>query len=121
LDFDALQLRLHPAPSRVRLLARETPSSIVFFDLLCEGDRDLRAEPFQLRRQLLENILSSATPPIHLTDPRARATRVRTRQRPQRKMRDSADAARWNCPYSVLVHHQRIRRAGDWSFNLPVV
>ena len=67
LDFDALQLRLHPAASRVRLLARETPSSIVFFDLLCEGDRDLRAAPFQLRRQRLESLLSSATPPIHLT------------------------------------------------------
>ena len=67
LDFDALQLRLHPAASRVQLLARESPSSIVFFDLLCEGDRDLRAEPFQLRRQLLESILPSRTPPIHLT------------------------------------------------------
>jgi ATP-dependent DNA ligase len=67
LDFDALQLRLHPAASRVRLLAKETPSSVVFFDLLCEGDRDLRAEPFQLRRQLLESMLSSAVPPIHLT------------------------------------------------------
>src|SRR5690349_2606318 len=67
LDFDALQLRLHPAASRVRLLAGETPSSIVFFDLLCEGDRDFRSEPFQLRRELLERMLSSATPPIHLT------------------------------------------------------
>ena len=67
LDFDALQLRLHPAASRVRLLAEKSPSSIVFFDLLCEGDRDLRGEPFQLRRQLLETMLSSATPPIHLT------------------------------------------------------
>jgi len=67
LDFDALQLRLHPAASRVRHLAKETPSSMVFFDLLCEGDRDLRGEPFQLRRQLLEGMLGSATPPIHLT------------------------------------------------------
>ena len=67
LDFDALQLRLHPAASRVRLLAKENPSSIVFFDLLSEGDRDLRAEPFHLRRQLLESMLSSVTPPIHLT------------------------------------------------------
>src|SRR5882762_9717261 len=46
LDFDALQLRLHPAVSRVRLLSRQTPSSFVFFDLLCRGDRDLRGEPF---------------------------------------------------------------------------
>src|SRR5688572_5666072 len=37
LDFDALQLRLHPAASRVKLLAREIPASIVFFDILCDG------------------------------------------------------------------------------------
>ena len=43
LDFDALQLRLHPAASRVKLLSHESPASVVFFDLLCEGDRDLRA------------------------------------------------------------------------------
>jgi ATP-dependent DNA ligase len=67
LDFDALQLRLHPATSRVNLLAKQTPSSIVFFDLLCEGDRDLRNEPFQVRRQQLESLLSSTKPPIHLT------------------------------------------------------
>ncbi len=42
LDFDALQLRIHPAASRVKLLAEEIPASIVFFDLLSEGDRDLR-------------------------------------------------------------------------------
>src|SRR5580704_17059274 len=51
LDFDALQLRLHPAASRVNLLARQTPSSFVFFDLLCQGDWDLRDEPFQVRRR----------------------------------------------------------------------
>jgi len=67
LDFDALQLRLHPAASRVKLLARQTPSSFVFFDLLCLGDRDLRADPFQARRHELESLLSFAPPPIHLT------------------------------------------------------
>src|SRR5438552_4246585 len=67
LDFDALQLRLHPAASRVRLLSHEIPASIVFFDLLCEGSRDLRGEPFQSRRRELESVLSSAAPPIHLT------------------------------------------------------
>jgi ATP-dependent DNA ligase len=67
LDFDALQLRLHPAASRVDLLARQTPSSFVFFDLLCLGDRDLRGEPFERRRQELESLLRSALPPIHLT------------------------------------------------------
>ena len=67
LDFDALQLRLHPAASRVKLLSQQTPSSFVFFDLLCLGARDLRGEPFQNRRRELESMLSSATPPIHLT------------------------------------------------------
>jgi len=67
LDFDALQLRLHPAASRVNLLSRETPSSFVFFDLLCSGDRDLRGEPFQIRRRELESMISSALPPLHLT------------------------------------------------------
>src|SRR5713101_9246186 len=64
LDFEALQLRLHPAASRVRLLSQEIPASIVFFDLLSEGDRDLRGEPFEKRRQELEAVLSSTTPPI---------------------------------------------------------
>src|SRR5437867_5525999 len=67
LDFEALQLRLHPAASRVQLLSQQIPASIVFFDLLGEGDRDLRGEPFQSRRQELESLLSSAAPPIHLT------------------------------------------------------
>jgi len=67
LDFDRLQLRLHPAASRVKLLAQQTPASIVFFDLLCEGDRDLRGEPFRNRREVLEALLASAAPPIHLT------------------------------------------------------
>jgi ATP-dependent DNA ligase len=67
LDFDALQLRLHPAASRVQLLSKQIPASVVFFDLLCAGDRDLRSEPFENRRRELENLLSSAAPPIHLT------------------------------------------------------
>jgi ATP-dependent DNA ligase len=67
LDFDALQLRIHPAASRVKLLSQQIPASIVFFDLLCAGDRDLRREPFQNRRQELESVLASASPPVHLT------------------------------------------------------
>src|SRR5215813_5699258 len=67
LDFEALQLRLHPAASRVKLLSQQIPASIVFFDLLSEGDRDLRDMSFQDRRHMLEPLLSSATPPIHLT------------------------------------------------------
>src|SRR6266481_5564875 len=60
LDFDALQLRIHPAASRVKLLSQEIPASIVFFDLLGEGDGDLRGMAFQDRRLMLESVLSSA-------------------------------------------------------------
>ncbi len=67
LDFDALQMRLHPAVSRVNLLSRQTPASIVFFDVLCEGARDLRTAPFEHRRRELEKMFSSAVPPLHLT------------------------------------------------------
>jgi ATP-dependent DNA ligase len=67
LDFEALQLRIHPAASRVKLLAQEIPASFVVFDLLCEGDQDLRGIAFQERRRMLESLLSSAQPPIHLT------------------------------------------------------
>ncbi len=67
LDFDALQQRIHPAASRVKLLSRQTPASIVFFDLLAEGNRDVREMPFEERRRMLESLLSSAKPPIHLT------------------------------------------------------
>jgi ATP-dependent DNA ligase len=67
LDFEALQLRLHPAASRVKLLSTQIPASIVFFDMLSEGDRDLTGEPFEKRRQELEALVSRATPPIHLT------------------------------------------------------
>jgi ATP-dependent DNA ligase len=67
LDFDLLQLRLHPAASRVKLLSQQTPASLVFFDLLCLGDRDLRGEEFQKRRNELEGLLAEAPPPLHLT------------------------------------------------------
>ena len=67
LDFDALQLRIHPAASRVKMLAGQTPASVVFFDLLSVGDRDLRDEPFSTRRAELETMLAHAMPPIHIT------------------------------------------------------
>ncbi len=67
LAFELLQMRLHPAASRVARLAKETPSSIVFFDLLCLGDRDLRPTPFGERRAALEKALARARAPIHLT------------------------------------------------------
>jgi ATP-dependent DNA ligase len=67
LDFEALQLRIHPAASRVKMLAEATPASVVFFDLLCEGERDLREVAFAERRGRLEELLGSAAPPIHVT------------------------------------------------------
>jgi ATP-dependent DNA ligase len=67
LDFDALQLRLHPAASRVKLLSQQTPASVVFFDLLCQDSHDLRSEPFEKRRRELEALLVRAKPPLHLT------------------------------------------------------
>jgi ATP-dependent DNA ligase len=67
LDFEALQMRLHPAASRVKLLAQEIPSSIVFFDLLGEGDDNWMAKPFVERRARLETMFAGATSPIHLT------------------------------------------------------
>ena len=60
LDFDALLLRIHPAASRVALLAKETPSSFVGFDLLALGDTDLREAPFSERRARLEEALAGA-------------------------------------------------------------
>ena len=67
LDFDALQLRLHPAASRVKMLSEQIPSSVVFFDLLAHGTRDMRNVRFEDRRQKLQTILTKAQPPIHLT------------------------------------------------------
>ena len=67
LDFDALQQRLHPAESRVRMLAEKTPASFVAFDLLALGDRDLRPAPFTERRSLLEGALGAAFGRVHLT------------------------------------------------------
>jgi ATP-dependent DNA ligase len=67
LDFDALQLRLHPAASRVAKLAKETPASFVAFDALALDRQDLRSVPQHERRARLERALAGAAPPIHLT------------------------------------------------------
>ncbi len=68
LDFDALQLRLHPAASRVAKLAAERPASFVAFDLLASGDGDLRELPQAQRRERLEAALGErAQGPVHLT------------------------------------------------------
>jgi ATP-dependent DNA ligase len=79
LDFDALQMRLHPAASRVAKLAKETPSSFVAFDLLGAGGRSTMELPQSERRLRLERLLGHAKPPLHLTP----ATR------------DRAEAERW--------------------------
>ena len=67
LDFEALQTRIHPAASRVKKLAEELPASIVFWDLLCVGDEDLRALPFVERRRRLLSLMGDAPPPLHVT------------------------------------------------------
>jgi ATP-dependent DNA ligase len=67
LDFEGLQLRIHPAASRVKLLAKEMPTSIVFWDLLALGDQSLMATPFAERRAALETALARISAPIHLT------------------------------------------------------
>jgi ATP-dependent DNA ligase len=67
LDFGALLLRIHPAESRVRMLAAATPASYVAWDLLALGDEDLRGVPQGERRSRLEAVLGAALPPIHLT------------------------------------------------------
>jgi ATP-dependent DNA ligase len=67
LEFESLLLRIHPAASRIALLAKEVPASYVVFDLLAIGDEDLRERPVIERRARLEAVLAGAKPPIHLT------------------------------------------------------
>jgi len=67
LDFDVLQMRLHPAASRVKKLAAETPASFVAFDLLARDSRDLRSRPQAERRLLLEEALGRISGCVHLT------------------------------------------------------
>ncbi|MDT4989171.1 MAG: hypothetical protein QOI74_3265, partial [Micromonosporaceae bacterium] len=67
LDFEALQQRIHPATSRVNLLAEQTPASFIAFDLLALGDLNLTERPFGERRELLERVLADAVPPVHIT------------------------------------------------------
>ena len=67
LDFEALLLRIHPAASRVKLLAAESPASFVAWDLLALGDEDLRPLPLAQRRERLEQALAGAARPVHLS------------------------------------------------------
>lgn len=75
LDFDALQLRLHPAASRVARLAKETPAAFVAFDLLASQGQDVRSAPQAERRALLESLLAGAAASLHVT-PMTRDHRV---------------------------------------------
>jgi ATP-dependent DNA ligase len=75
LDFDALQLRLHPAASRVAKLAKESPASFVAFDLLAADGESLMSVSQAERRERLEGLLSSVKPPVYLT-PMTRDRRV---------------------------------------------
>ena len=74
LDFEALLLRIHPAASRVKLLAAQAPASFVVWDLLALGNEDLRPMALAVRRERLEQALADAVPPVHLSP----ATRDRT-------------------------------------------
>jgi len=67
LDFEALLLRIHPAESRVKLLAEQSPASFVAWDLLALGDEDLLEAPLSVRRQRLEEVLGDAMAPVHLS------------------------------------------------------
>jgi ATP-dependent DNA ligase len=67
LDFDALQLRMHPAESRVKKLAAETPSSFVAFDLLALGETDARTLPLSERWRILSDVMADVEPPLYLT------------------------------------------------------
>ncbi len=79
LDFDALSQRIHPAETRVSMLAEQTPASLVAFDLLAVGDDALTDEPFSVRRDRLETALADAAAPVHVT----------------RRTLDAAEAERW--------------------------
>jgi ATP-dependent DNA ligase len=114
LDFEALLLRIHPAASRVKLLAAQSPASYVAWDLLALGDEDLRDTPLAARRERLEQMLARATPPVHLSP----ATRDRTQaedwfRRFEGAGLDGVMAKRLDAPYRagertmVKVKHAR--------------
>jgi len=67
LDWDALGQRIHPAESRVRMLAEKTPAHFIAFDLLALGDESLMEQPFGVRRRRLEEAMAAAGPSCHLT------------------------------------------------------
>jgi ATP-dependent DNA ligase len=114
LDFEALLLRIHPAASRVKMLAEESPASFVAWDLLALGDEDLRPVPQGERRQRLEAVLGTAEPPIHLTPAtRDRATAADWFERFEGAGLDGVVAKRLDAAYQpgkramLKIKHQR--------------
>ena len=101
LDFEALQQRIHPAASRVRMLAESTPASFVAFDLLALGDADLTARPFEERRRHLEQALGQAAPPVHVTP----------------VTRDVAEAQRWFAEFEGAGLDGLIAKAPDLRYS----
>jgi len=67
LDWESLSQRIHPAASRVTMLAEKTPAMFIAFDLLARGDRDLQSEPFSVRRAELVDLLKGVPHPVHVT------------------------------------------------------
>jgi ATP-dependent DNA ligase len=114
LEFEALLLRIHPAASRVAKLAADLPASVVFWDLLAEGDEDLREVPLATRRARLEAALAGVAPPIHITPAtRDRAVALDWFSRFEGAGLDGVMAKRLDGPYvagqraMVKVKHQR--------------
>lgn len=114
LDFGALQQRIHPADSRVRMLSAATPAWYVAFDLLAEGDTDLRREPLGERRKGLERLLKGVKSPIFLTPyTRDSATAEKWFEKFEGAGLDGVIAKSWDGSYVpgkrlwVKVKHQR--------------
>jgi ATP-dependent DNA ligase len=100
LDFEALLLRIHPAASRVKLLAAQSPCSLVVWDLLALGDEDLRELPLETRRARLERALGKVAPPVHLSPAtRDRAVAEDWFQRFEGAGLDGVMAKRLDAPY----------------------
>jgi ATP-dependent DNA ligase len=114
LDFSSLLLRIHPAASRVAMLAKEIPASFVAWDLLAEGDENLMPLPLVDRRRRLEAALAGARPPVHLTPAtRDRALALEWFERFEGAGLDGVVAKRLDMPYRpgeramVKVKHAR--------------
>jgi ATP-dependent DNA ligase len=114
LDFEALLLRIHPAASRVKLLAEQTPASYVAWDLLALDDEDLREVPLEKRRERLERLFAGVVPPVHLSpSTRDRALAEDWFNRFEGAGLDGVMAKRLESPYSagertmIKVKHSR--------------